>query len=201
MRAEDLKQKAALKAAELGTQFDTAMPTRVEARRRRRRKGRRQGGRNQKGRRDKAAGEAKLALEPVSIYISRATQKLYVRRATRKPVPDGGEFSMRRSRFRSRSAIPKSGSARMCSLRWRATFGSALERGYDRRWGRRQERARPHHDPAGCARPRRADGIAATSIIVSDEPLSAETNYRTEFVAVLSNALRAASSRATLDDV
>ena len=36
------------------------------------------------------------------------------------------------------------------------------------------------------------DRIAATasprsSIIVSDEPLSSETNYRTEFVAVLSN--------------
>ena len=39
----------------------------------------------------KAATEAKLALEPVSIYISRATQKLYVRRNTHKPWPDGGE--------------------------------------------------------------------------------------------------------------
>src|SRR5438132_556857 len=38
----------------------------------------------------KAAGEAKLALEPVSVYISRATQKLYVRRNTHKPAPDGG---------------------------------------------------------------------------------------------------------------
>jgi hypothetical protein len=35
--------------------------------------------------------EAKLALEPVSVYISRATQKLYVRRNTHKPWPDGGE--------------------------------------------------------------------------------------------------------------
>ena len=39
----------------------------------------------------KAASEAKLALEPVSIYISRATQKLYVRRNTHKRWPDGGE--------------------------------------------------------------------------------------------------------------
>ena len=39
----------------------------------------------------KAANDAKLALEPVSIYISRATQKLYVRRNTHKPWPDGGE--------------------------------------------------------------------------------------------------------------
>ena len=38
----------------------------------------------------KAATDAKLALEPVSVYISRATQKLYVRRNTHKPAPDGG---------------------------------------------------------------------------------------------------------------
>src|SRR5205807_2076256 len=40
----------------------------------------------------KVASEAKLALEPVSVFISRATQKLYVRRDTHKPVPDGGEI-------------------------------------------------------------------------------------------------------------
>ena len=39
----------------------------------------------------KAANEAKLALEPASIFISRATQKLYVRRNTHKRWPDGGE--------------------------------------------------------------------------------------------------------------
>src|SRR5262249_61689923 len=39
----------------------------------------------------KAASEAKLALEPVSVFISRATQKLYVRRNTHKRLPDGGE--------------------------------------------------------------------------------------------------------------
>src|SRR6201999_1542571 len=38
----------------------------------------------------KAATDARLALEPVSVYISRATQKLYVRRNTHKPAPDGG---------------------------------------------------------------------------------------------------------------
>src|SRR5262249_56841024 len=39
----------------------------------------------------KAANETKLALEPVSIFISRMTQKLYVRRNTHKRWPDGGE--------------------------------------------------------------------------------------------------------------
>src|SRR5205823_5039230 len=40
----------------------------------------------------KAAKDAKLALEPVSVLISRATQKLYVRRGTHKRTPDGGEY-------------------------------------------------------------------------------------------------------------
>ena len=40
----------------------------------------------------KAASDAKLALEPVSVFISRATQKLYVRRNTHKRIPDGGEM-------------------------------------------------------------------------------------------------------------
>ncbi|HWX26662.1 MAG TPA: hypothetical protein VNZ53_04390, partial [Steroidobacteraceae bacterium] len=34
---------------------------------------------------------AKLALEPVSVYVSRATQKLYVRRNPHQPWQDGGE--------------------------------------------------------------------------------------------------------------
>jgi len=42
--------------------------------------------------------------------------------------------------------------------------------------------------PAGCARPHRAGPRRPrSSIVVSDEPLSRETNYRTEFVAVLNN--------------
>jgi hypothetical protein len=37
------------------------------------------------------ANDAKLALEPVSVYISRAAQKLYLRRNTHKPWPDEDE--------------------------------------------------------------------------------------------------------------
>jgi L,D-transpeptidase catalytic domain len=72
-QAEDVKQKATAKSAELGTQIDTAKAKiavdgaakdaakaaeakRVDA--------------------VKAAADAKLALEPVSVFISRATQKL-----------------------------------------------------------------------------------------------------------------------------
>ncbi|MGP8122522.1 MAG: L,D-transpeptidase family protein, partial [Xanthobacteraceae bacterium] len=91
-RAEDLKLKAAAKAAEAGTQldaaradakskFDAAAGAKDAAR----------AAATRKADAAKAANEAKLALEPVSVYISRATQKLYVRRNTHKPWADGGE--------------------------------------------------------------------------------------------------------------
>src|SRR5665811_1399339 len=91
-RAEDRKQKAAAKAAELGTQLDTA---RADAKSKldaaAAAKDAAKAAETKKAATAKAATEGKLALEPVSIYISRATQKLYVRRNTHKPWPDGGE--------------------------------------------------------------------------------------------------------------
>jgi lipoprotein-anchoring transpeptidase ErfK/SrfK len=136
----------------------------------------------------KAADEANLLLEPVSIYISRATQKLYVRRATRKPVPDGGEV------FDASIEVP-------VKIRNPGTpigthvFTAMAREGAGLRWSAVTIDA---GDDAGSALdritiPREVlDRVAPTalprsSIIVSDEPLSAETNYRTEFVAVLSN--------------
>ena len=101
----------------------------------------------------KAATEAKLALEPVSIYISRATQKLYVRRNTHKRWPDGGEVfdasievpvtirdPDRPIGTHVFTAMARDGAG----LRWTAVT--------HRRGRRRQGRARPHHHPAGCAR-------------------------------------------------
>src|SRR5262249_52782900 len=91
-RAEELKQKAAAKAAEAGTQLDRAKADaklKLDAA-----AAAKAAARAPKPRRAaaaRAASEAKLALEPVSVYISRATQKLYVRRNTHKRWPDGGE--------------------------------------------------------------------------------------------------------------
>ena len=62
----------------------------IKARRSQRRKRNSQDGSDKKADIAKAALDAKLALEPVSIYISRATRTLYVRRNTHKPAPDGG---------------------------------------------------------------------------------------------------------------
>ena len=136
----------------------------------------------------RAADEANLSLEPVSIYISRATQKLYVRRATRKPVRDGGEV------FDASIEVP-------VKIRnpgqpiGTHVFTAMARDGAGLRWS---AVTIDNGDDAGSALdritiPREVlDRVAPTalprsSIIVSDEPLSAETNYRTEFVAVLSN--------------
>src|SRR6266404_3427050 len=90
--AEDLKQKAAAKSADLGTQLGTAkadakskLDTAAAA------KETAKATQTRKADTAKAASEAKLALESASMFISRATQKLYVRRNTHKQWPDGGE--------------------------------------------------------------------------------------------------------------
>ena len=136
----------------------------------------------------RAADQANLSLEPVSIYISRATQKLYVRRATRKPVRDGGEV------FDASIEVP-------VKIRnpgkpiGTHVFTAMAREGAGLRWS---AVTIDDGDDAGSALDRITipqevlDRVAPTalprsSIIVSDEPLSSETNYRTEFVAVLSN--------------
>src|SRR6185312_3874770 len=91
VQAEDLKEKAAAKAVDLATQFDTAKAdakSKLDAA-----AAAKEAAKAAQTRRVDAAlaaSEAKLALEPVSVYSSRATQKLYVRRNTHRPAPDGG---------------------------------------------------------------------------------------------------------------
>ena len=189
-RAEDFKQKATAKAADLATQLDTAKAnakpkldvlaaTKDAAK----------AAEKRKADTAKAANDAKLALEPVSIYISRATQRLYVRRNTHKPAPDGGgevfdttievPVTIRDPDKRIGTHVFTAMARNDAGLRWSAvTIDEA--------------------DNAKAALDRITipqevlDRIAPTalprsSIVISDEPLSRETNYRTEFVAVLSN--------------
>src|SRR5262249_28265809 len=88
------KQKAAAKVEELQTQLDAA---RANAKSRLDAAAAAQNAAKMAETRQadavKAASDAKLALEPVSIFISRATQKLYVRPNTHKRLPAGGELS------------------------------------------------------------------------------------------------------------
>src|ERR1700680_2917548 len=189
-RAEDFKQKATAKAADLATQLDTAKAdakpkldvlaaTKDAAK----------AAEKRKAATAKAANEAKLALEPVSIYISRATQKLYVRRNTHKPAPDGGGEVVdttievpvtirdpdKRIGTHVFTAMARSGAG----LRWSAvTIDNA-------------DNAKAALDritiPQSVLDRIAPTALPRSSIVVSDEPLSRETNYRTEFVAVLNN--------------
>jgi hypothetical protein len=137
----------------------------------------------------KAAREAKLALEPVSIYISRATQKLYVRRNTHKPAPDGGgevfdtsievPVTIRDPGRRIGTHVFTAMARNDTGLRWSAV---TIDDGDDA--GSALDRVTIPQEVLDRVAP---TALPRSSIIVSDEPLSAETNYRTEFVAVLSN--------------
>ena len=137
----------------------------------------------------KAALDAKLALEPVSIYISRATQKLYVRRNTHKPAPDGGgevfdatieaPVTIRNPEKRIGTHVFTAMARNDAGLRWTAV---TIDDGDDAKDA--LDRITIPQDVLDRIAP---TALPRSSIVVSDEPLSKETNYRTEFVAVLSN--------------
>jgi hypothetical protein len=175
-RAEEQKQKAAAKLAELQTQLDT-----LEA--------------NGKSKLDaaaaaqdaakaaearqadaaKAARDAKLALAPVSVFISRKTQRLYVRRGFEATleVPVTIRDQDKPIGTHVFTAVARAGGG----LRWTAV---TIDGG---------DNAHAALDRIGI--PQDAlDRIASTalprsSLIISDEPLHRETNYHTEFVVAL----------------
>src|SRR6202790_528286 len=91
--AEDVRQKTAAKAEALGTQLDAAT-TDAKAKQDAvaAAKAAAKAAETKRIEIAKAATDAKLAGEPVSIFISRATRKLYVRRDTHKRLPEGGEM-------------------------------------------------------------------------------------------------------------
>jgi hypothetical protein len=187
-RAEEAKQKAAATAAEFTTQLETAKADAKSKPDAAAVKETAKVAETKKAATAKAALDAKLALEPVSIYISRATQKLYVRRNTHKPAPDGGgevfDSSIEvpvaiRDPFRPIGThVFTAVASDRAGLRWTAVTidGDDAKNALDRITIPKDVLDRI----APTALPR-------SSIIVSDEPLSEETNYRTEFVAVLSN--------------
>src|SRR5256885_4450664 len=136
-----------------------------------------------------AAADAKLALEPVSIYISRATSKLYVRRNTHKPAPDGGgevfdssievAVTIRNPEKPIGTHVFTAMAKTDAGLRWSAV---TIDDADDAR--NALDRISIPQDVLDRIGP---TALPRSSIVISDEPLSKETNYRTEFVAVLSN--------------
>jgi len=188
-RTEELKLKAAAKAADLGTQLDTAKAdanSKLDAAAAAKEAAK--AAETKKAAAAKVASEAKLALEPVSVYISRATQKLYVRRNTHKRAPDGGEvfdstievpITIRDPEKRIGTHVFTAMARNDTGLRWTAVTiddGDAAKDALDR--------VTIPQDALDRIAP---TALPRSSIIVSDEPLSRETNYRTEFVAVLNN--------------
>ncbi len=189
-QAEDRKQKAAPKAAQTATELDTAKAdakSKLDAAAAA--KDAAKAAEKRKADLAKAASEAKLALEPVSIYISRATQKLYVRRNTHKPAPDGGgevfdtsievPVAIRDPGRKIGTHVFTAMARNDAGLRWSAV---TIDSGDDAKSA--LDRITIPQDVLDRIAP---TALPRSSIIVSDEPLSGETNYRTEFVAVLSN--------------
>lgn len=188
-RAEEQKLKAAAKATETQSKLETAeadaaskIAAAADA------QSAAQDAAKRKPETAKTAAEAKLALEPVSIYISRATQKLYVRRNTRDPWPDGGEvfdatieapITIRDADRPIGTHVFTAMASDGAGLRWTAV---SIDDGDDGK--NALDRISIPNDVLDRIAP---TALPRSSIIVSDEPLSKETNYRTEFVAVLSN--------------
>jgi hypothetical protein len=187
--AEDVLQKATAKAEQAQAQLDAAKvdaKTKLDAAAAA--KDALKAAEAKKTETAKAAIEAKLALEPVSVFISRSTKKLQVRRLTHKRTPDGGEY------FDTTLEIPvtirdpdKAIGTHVFTamakteggLRWSAV---TIDEGDD---------AKDALDritiPPDVLASLAATAVPRSSIVISDEPLSRETNYRTEFVIVLNN--------------
>jgi hypothetical protein len=189
-RAGNLEQKAAAKATELATALDTAKAdakAKVDAAAAA--VGATKAAESEKAAAAKAASEAKLLLEPVSIYISRATQMLYVRRNTHAPARDGGgevfdstievPITIRDPEKPIGTHVFTAMARDDAGLRWTSVTIDDADDATDA-----LDRITIPQDVLDRIAP---TALPRSSIIVSDEPLSQETNYRTEFVAVLNN--------------
>jgi L,D-transpeptidase-like protein len=188
-KAEERRLKAATKAAEAATKLDTAKAdTTAKIDAAAKAAAATKEAATRKVDLAKAAGDAKLALVPVSIYISRSTQKLYVRRNTHKAFPDGGEVfdasievpvTIRDPDKPIGTHIFTAMAPNGAGLRWTAV---SIENGDGAKDA--LDRISIPKDVLDRIGP---TALPRSSIVVSDEPLSRETNYRTEFVAVLSD--------------
>jgi len=188
-RAEEQKVKAAAKAAEAQRQLDTAKPegkTKLDAAAAA--KDALKAAEAKQADAVKAARDASLALEPVSVFISRATQKLYVRRGTHNRAPGGGVMfdttievpitirdPDRPLGTHVFTAMARAGAG----LRWSAV---TIDNGDDAT--NALDRITIPQDVLDRIAP---TALPRSSITISDEPLHRETNYRTEFVVVLNN--------------
>lgn len=178
-RVDDLMQKAAAEAAERATLLETAKTdamTKVAA---------------AKAAGDaaavatakladttKAAHDAKQALEPVSLFISRATKRLYVRHGfgASFDVPVTIRDPDRPIGTHVFTALADTDTG---GLRWTAVTIDAGDNAKDA-----LDRVAIPKEVLDRIAP---TTVPRSSIVISDEPLNSETNYRTEFIVVLNN--------------
>jgi hypothetical protein len=190
LQAEERQRKAADKAKSLATQVDTAKSVLKETvASTAAANDAYKAARIRKAETAKAAYEAKLALEPVSVYISLPAQKIYVRRNTHKPARDGGgevfdtsieaDITIRDPYMPIGTHVFTAMEQNDVGLHWTAV---TIDDADDARSA--LDRITIPQDVLDRIEP---TALPRSSIIISDEPLSEETNYRTEFVAVLSN--------------
>jgi hypothetical protein len=128
-----------------------------------------------------AAREVALDLEPVSVFISRKTQRLYVRRAF-QPVLESEVTILHPDRpigTHVFTAMERTNGD--ASLRWTAV---SLDHGSPRGAGTALERIVIPQD----ALDRIGDMVSPrSSLVISDEAFSPETDKGTDFIVVLSN--------------
>jgi hypothetical protein len=124
----------------------------------------------------------------VQVFISRSAQKLYVRRGTHKRTPDGGEY------FDTSIEVPitirdpdKAIGTHVFTamardgggLRWSAVSIDTADDAKDA-----LDRITIPPEVLAMIGP---TAVPRSSIVISDEGLSRETNFRTEYVIVLNN--------------
>jgi lipoprotein-anchoring transpeptidase ErfK/SrfK len=177
-RAADLQQKASANAADLGTQLDAAKAdARAKLDAAAAAKDTLKAAEAKRTETAAAARDAKLAIEPVSVFISRATKKLYVRRgfASTIEVPITIRDPDKPLGTHVFTAVARTDAG----LRWTAV---TIDNGDDAK-DALDRISIPQDVLASIA----STAVPRSSLIVSDEPPNREQNYRTEFVVVLNN--------------
>jgi len=177
-RAQDLRDKAAANAADLGTQLDAAKAdAKAKLDAAAAAKDALKAAEAKRTDTTAAARDAKLALEPVSVFISRATKKLYVRRgfASTIEIPIAIRDPDKPIGTHIFTAMARTDSG----LRWTAV---TIDDGDDAKDA--LDRISIPQDVLDRIAP---TAVPRSSIIISDEPANREQNYRTEFVVVLNN--------------
>jgi hypothetical protein len=177
-RAQERKDKVAANVAMLQTQLDTAKgnaKSKLDAAAAAQAAA--EAAKTKRADAAKAAHEAKLALEPVSVFISRATQRLYVRRGFEATVEVPVKIRNPDKPIGTHvfTAVARGGAG----LHWTAvtidnadSAKSALDR------------ITIPQDVLDRIAP---TALPRSSLVISDEPLNRETNYRTGFIVVLNN--------------